>query len=109
MNRAGKKRFQFRSLTLLALGWLIVAVVLLIQFLPDLPQTKLQWALLVLFGPPLYVLGEAIISGLFSERRGLSVTSKGFSLKRILIALPLVMALFALCWWVFWLLSRGGA
>ena len=99
----------FRALLLVALAWLLVAGLLTLQFWPDLPQSKLHWVLLVAFGPPLYVLGEAFFGWLFSQRHGQSVSPHGFSLKRILIALPVVLAFTALCWWLSWLLTRGAA
>jgi len=107
MNRIGRERFRFRPLILLALGWLLFASILMLQVLPDLPQSRLIWVLLVLFGPPLYVLGEASFSWLFSKRHGHSISPKGLSFKRILFALPVVIALFALSWWASWLFTRG--
>jgi len=107
MNRAGKDRLRYRSFVLLALGWLPVATIFFLALWPDLPQSKLMWVLLVFFGPPFYVLGEAFFGWVFSERHGYSISSSGFSFKRILVALLVVIAFFVLSWWVSWLLTRG--
>lgn len=109
MNRIGKQRFRYRSIMLLALGWLLMATIIILALWPDLPQSKLIWVLLVLFGPPLYVLGEAFFDWLFSERHGHSISSSGLSFKRILFALPVVIVLTALSWSASWLLTRSAA
>ena len=96
-----------RLLVPFALVWLVAATILAFQFWPELPQSKLQWALLVIFGPPLYVIGEAFFGWLFSKAHGESVSPSNFSLKRILIALPVVLAFFAISWWLSWLLTRS--
>lgn len=90
----------------LAVGWLLVAGLLLFQLWPNLPRTSLQWFLLVAFGPPLYVLGEGLLSSLFSPKDGLAISDRGFSLVRVLLALPVVLAVFACCWWLSWLLAQ---
>jgi hypothetical protein len=109
MIRTRTAGFGIRALLVVALAWLLVAGFLALQFWPDLPQSKLQWILLVIFGPPIYVLGESFFGWLFSQRHGQSVSSRTFSFKRILIALPVVLAFAALSWWLSWLLTRGAA
>ena len=96
----------FSKLSLLALCWLLIAGYLTIQLWPDLPHSSLQWFLLVAFGPPLYVFGELFISWLFSPKHGQAISTREFSLVRILLALPIVLALFAFSWWVSWLLTQ---
>ena len=107
MNSTGRLCSWYRSFTFLAIGWILLALFLMLQVLPDLPQSKLMWVLLVLFAPPLYVLVEAFLGWLFSERHGHSFSSSGFSFKRILFALPVAIAFFALSWWASWFLTRG--
>ena len=77
----------------LALLWLVIGCFLAFQLWPDLPHTKLQWFLFIVFGPPIYILGEAFFGWLFSP-------------DRVLLALPIVLSLFALSWWVSWLLAQ---
>jgi len=101
-----RNRFT-RLLLLLALVWLLLAAFLAIQFWPDLPRSKLQWVLLIFFGPPLYIASEAFFTWLFSKHRGQSISSRSFSLKRILVALPIVLAFIAISWWLSWLLARS--
>jgi hypothetical protein len=96
-----------RRFIALAIAWLLVAALLAFQLWPDLPKSYLQWILLVLFGPPLYVLGEALFGWLFSPRHGQSISRRPFSPARILVALPVVLAFLALSWWLSWLLTRA--
>lgn len=109
MNRIGSLGFRIRALFVLMFVWLLVAGFLALEFWPDLPQSKLQWVALVLFGPPICFFGEAFFGWLFSRRHGQYVSQRRFSLTRILVALPVVLAFVALSWWLSWLLTRGGA
>lgn len=106
MTRTGTVGFRVRALLIAALVWPLVAGFLTLQFWPNLPQSELQWALLIAFGPPIYVLGEAFFGWLFSQRHGQSISSNSFSFKRILIALPVVLAFVGLSWWLSWLLTH---
>ena len=85
-------------LVLGALAWLFVAGLLAVEFLPDLPHSKSQWLLFIAFGPPLYVLGEAFFDWMFSTKHGQAISPRGFSVARVLIALPVVLVLIALSW-----------
>jgi len=88
------------TLLVVALIWLVVAALIVLQFWPELPRTTLQWVLLVAFGPPLYVIGEAFFGSLFSQARGHSISPRKFSFKRILFAIPVVLVFFAISWWL---------
>jgi hypothetical protein len=90
----------------LALLWLAVAGWLLLQFWPDIPHSKVQWFLFVALGPPLYVLGEGLFTWLFSPAHGRAISQRAFSVARIAIALPVVLGVFALSWWLSWFLSK---
>jgi hypothetical protein len=89
-----------RWLPAVAVVWLFLVALLAVQAWPDLPHTPGQWLLFVALGPPLYVLGEAFFAWLFSPARGRSTSPKQFSVARIAVALPVVLALFALSWWL---------
>jgi hypothetical protein len=95
-----------RRLPALALLWLLLASLITIQLWPHLPRSQLQWFLLLAFGPPLYVLGEALFGWLFSAVHGRAISQTRFSVTRIAIALPVVLAWFVLCWWLSWLVTR---
>jgi hypothetical protein len=90
----------------LALLWLAIGSFLIFQLWPDLPHTKLQWFLLIAFGPPIYIFGEAFFGWLFSAKHGKVISQRKFSFARVLVAFPVVLALFALSWWVSWLFTR---
>jgi hypothetical protein len=66
------KRFQF--LIGLAVVWLVVAGLLILQIWPDLPKTDLGWFLLVVVCPPAYVVGEGFFGWLFSEKHGKEIS-----------------------------------
>jgi len=90
----------------LAILWLVIGSLLVIQFLPDLPHSNLQWFLLIAFGPPVYIFGEAFFGWLFSAKHGESISSRKFSTVRILLALPIVLVFITLSSWVSWLLTK---
>jgi membrane protein implicated in regulation of membrane protease activity len=87
-------------LLVLALLWLGIGCFLVFQFWPDLPHTKLQWFLFIVFGPPIYIVGEAFFGRVFSPKHGQAISQREFSLVRVLLALPIALAFFALSWWL---------
>jgi hypothetical protein len=87
MNEKSKPKW-LSSLPALAMAWLFIAWLLLIQLWPHLPHTALQWFLLVAFGPPLYVLGEGFFGWLFSPKHGKAISDREFSFVRVLLVLP---------------------
>ena len=95
-----------RLLRVLAVVWLVVACFLLLQLWPDIPQSKGQWFLFVGLGPPLYVLGEGLFTWLLSPAHGKAISGRTFSVTRVAVALPILLAVLALCWWLSWLVSK---
>jgi len=93
-------RSTTRWLPAVAVIWLFLVALLAVQAWPYLPQTRGQWLFFVALGPPIYVLGEAFFAWLFSPARGQSISRKQFSVARIAVALPVVLVLFALSWWL---------
>ena len=73
---------------------------------PDWARTQIQWLLLIGLGPPAYVLGEAFFGWLLSRDHGHSLSPRRFSVVRIIVALPVVLGVFGLGWWVTGLLSK---
>jgi len=74
-----------------AIAWLLVCGLALLEIAPHFPQTTLRWALLVVLGPPLYVLGEALGAWVFSPERGYRISPKSFSVLRLVFALVIVL------------------
>lgn len=85
-----------RLLPVVAFVWLLASGLLLLQFWPVIPQSKTQWVLFIAFGPPLWVLGEAVSEWLFSKRRGYSISPSRFSYRRILFGLVVALVVVAL-------------
>ena len=100
LNPRTSSRSWSRWLPAFAAIWLVLVALLAVQAWPDLPRTTGQWLLFVALGPPLYILGEALFTWLFSSARGHSISSKRFSMARVAFALPVVLALFAASWWL---------
>ena len=88
-----------RWLLPVAIVWLLVAGVLLLQFWPDIPRTTRQWAFFFVLFPPLYVAGEAWNTWVFSPARGWAISRKKFSILRVVLALPVALVWFVLSWW----------
>lgn len=72
-----------------AVAWLVVAGVLALQFWPAVPNTATGWVAFIAFGPPLYVLGEAVSEWLWSTRAGRAVSEHPSSGLRILVGVVL--------------------
>ena len=100
MNAGMLVKGWLRWLPALAAVWLVVAALLAVQFWSEMPRSWSRWFLLLAFGPPLYVLGEAFFAWLFSASHGRAVSPKRFSVARIAVALPAAIAAFALYWWL---------
>jgi hypothetical protein len=83
-----------------AVCWLLLVGLILLQFWPNLPRSTTQWALVIVFGPPLYLLGELVFGWLFSDRHSRAISQSTFSFLRILVALPVLLVLVGLCWWL---------
>jgi hypothetical protein len=107
MRRNVAARSGVRSLLIVAFFWLLIAAVLALGFWPDLPQSRRQLVLLVVFGPPAYVFGESLFGWLFSRRHGQSISTRTFAFRRVIVALPAVAVLVALSLWFSWLLTRS--
>lgn len=88
-------------------AWIFVAALLVLQFWPSLPESRSQWLLIIAFGPPFYVLGEAFFTWLFSPAHGHAVSSSRSAIARIVIALPVILAWLAFCWWLTWLFNQS--
>jgi len=93
-------------LPLAALAWLFLVGLLLLGLWPELPRSKPQWLVFLLVGPPLYVLGEAFFGLLFSQEHGSAISPRGFSVVRVLVALPVVCLVVLVCWLLSWLLTK---
>jgi len=91
-----------------AVAWLVIFGIVLLYVAPDFPRTTVQWALLFVLGPPIYVLGEALGAWLFSPDRGHRISAKRFSLLRIVYAL-LVIALIVAAGGTLVTFFKGGA
>jgi uncharacterized membrane protein SirB2 len=98
MNHENAGRRWYRVLPLAALAWLFIVGLLILEFGPDLPKSKSRWLLFIAVGPPLYILGEAFFGWLFSREHGDALSPRRFSVARVLIALPVVLLVLALCW-----------
>lgn len=80
--------------------WAVFAALLVLQLLPDTPKTPLGWGLLIVIGPPAYVVLEWASSRLFSDAAGARISTARFSVARIALALLIaVAALAAFAWW----------
>ena len=80
-----------------AVAWALLAAICLVEIWPKWPQTRQQWALLLVAGPPLYVflewLGEKVIVP--NDR---AQNDSAVSLRRILVLLLRVAVFLAVVW-----------
>ena len=98
-----------RVLALGSIAWLVVASLLLLQLLPRLPQSALHWAFFIALGPPLFVALEVLAGWLLSPEHGSRLSSRQFSVIRVLVAIPVALALMALSSWLASIVTSSGA
>lgn len=114
MNSESTVGAHFKTFLLIAVVWAVICGVILLQFWPIHPQGKYQWALFVVFGPPAYVLLDGMAELVFSKRRGYNSGSElgygaepqGFSFKRVLVGVSVVVAITIIFIGLTWLVSK---
>jgi hypothetical protein len=80
--------------------WAVVATLLVLQLVPDVPSTARGWLLLLVFGPPAYVALEWASGLMFNAETGARISTARFSLSRIAVALVVILvALAPFAWW----------
>jgi hypothetical protein len=89
-------RAVVERLVIAGVAWIVFALALLVLVLPSVPTSTLGLFLFVLFAPPIYLFGEAFFGWVFSEEHGRQVSTRQFSLARILLALIVAAIAFAL-------------
>lgn len=82
-----------------AITWLVIAALLIAQLWPNLPDSPRRWAILLGFGPPVFVAIEAWTSWVLAKSRAWAICRKRFSILRILLLLPVVLFYLAIAWW----------
>lgn len=85
--------------------WAVSAAVLVLQLLPDTPRTPRGWVLLLVIGPPAYIVLELASSRLFSDKAGARISTARFSVTRIAVALLVALVVLApFAWFAWWVL-----
>jgi hypothetical protein len=87
--------------------WLLLAAFILVQRLPWVPRTPLEWLLFIGLGPSLYLIGEAFFSWLLSSGCGYRISTRTFSALRRLFTLLCGVLLLGLAWYLSSLLGVG--
>ena len=84
---------SIKTVALVVAGWLVAAGTAGLTLLPHVPATWTRWVALVVFGPLVYVVFEALGSWLFSPAHGKAISAKPFSFRRIgFVVLAVVLA-----------------
>jgi hypothetical protein len=92
----GKGSTIRRWLVGVSLIWPFLVGYSLLSLYPDYPKNKRQWLLVIILGPPANVLGEALFGWIFSREHGYRISKSSFSVFRILFAIAVFIALFAI-------------
>lgn len=106
MATGNNPRSILKTIVIWSVVWCVAVAVIVLQLLPDLPNSTLQWVLFVVLGPLLYLGGEALFDWLFSQRHGRAISSRGFSLLRVGVALPVALVWLALIQYLLWLVTK---
>ena len=85
--------------------WTIVAILVIIESVPETPTTIRGWVLLLLLGPPVYVAVEWAVEKLISAKMGSRISPARFSFRRIGILLFVMVVIPAAV--VVWSLTRA--
>ena len=83
-----------RAALAVAIFWLVVAGILALQFWPSVPHTAKGWVTFIAFGPPLYMLGEAISEWLWSTRAARALAAHPSSGLRIFVGVVIGASVF---------------
>ena len=89
-----------------AIFWLLIASFLALQFWPHLPESTAGWAAFIGFGPPVYILGEAIGEWFWSSRLGKSISNHPSSIVRIFMGVVICLVVAAIVGVGAWLASK---
>jgi hypothetical protein len=88
-----------------ALGaYALIGLILIIGIFPDYPKTTVGWVMLIVIGPPVYLLAEGIGEKIFSRKVGEKISRKGFSIARIIVA---TILLYGIIYGLYRLLTGG--
>jgi hypothetical protein len=88
------------------LAWLFIAGIIMLASWAALPQSAAGWGVLLVFGPPLYVLGELLSEKLWSSRVGRAVSQHPSPAVRIFLGVLIGMAALTLVWWISWSFTK---
>jgi hypothetical protein len=99
VERARPPRWLVRVGGIIA-AWAMLALMVVLELLPDTPRTTRGWVLVLVLGPPVYAAAEWTSSRVFSDRNGARISSARFSVARVAVALVVTLvALAPFIWW----------
>ena len=93
---AERPRSRRRAVLIGAGVYLVVAIAALSYFIPPFPKSLAGWSVLLIFAPPLYILGEWLgekVSAAWGESNLAFKTAKAFLLIALGLALVLIQAM----------------
>src|SRR5216684_3491275 len=96
-----RKRPSVKTMILFAIAWMCLVGLILLETLGWPPKTPAHWLLLIIFGPPAYILlegiGEEIFGKLFdrvTRRLGEQRLTRLNKILALIIAIPVAVLLF---------------
>jgi hypothetical protein len=89
-----------------AIVWASLAVLVIVEIWPRVPRSRAGWVALVAFGPPLYLLVEAVADGIWGSRLGQRISNHPSSVVRVLLGVTVVVCFLVGVWAVLWLFAR---
>ncbi len=95
-----KRTLQF--LAVLALAWIVSAILILLNVFPLHPKTKTGWALFISLALPVYLVMEIAGSWMFSKEHGIQVSKREFSVLRVIIGILIIAIFMAIVLWITW-------
>jgi hypothetical protein len=90
----------------LSLLWPLLVGFTLLSLYPDYPKNRLQWTLVIVFGPPANLLFEALGGWIFSKEHSERISKSKFSIVRIAFGVVVLSVLFAIGTAITWVIKK---
>ena len=92
---------RLKTIAYFVAAWLFVAVLAAAEFWPRIPRSFASWALLIVFGPLLYVAGELASEWFWSSDVGHRISQPPSLATRISVGVAVGMVLLICSVWLF--------
>jgi hypothetical protein len=94
-----------RRIIVISLLWPLLVGLTLLSIYPEYPKNNLQWALVIVFGPPAILLFEVLGDWIFSKEHSDRISKSRFSVLRIIFGVIVIIVLFGIGTGLTWIIK----